>query len=303
MDSATSTRRADLKLWLAAIKPPIYSVAIAPIALGTAVAYFDTGGWQPASFVAFLGAAICILTWLNMSNDVFDDETGIDVNKFNSYVKVAGSKPLVFWASNLFLLAGLAAIASISWYQHDWTVLALVALAVALGYTYQGPPFRLGYQGLGEPICFVSFGPVAVAAAHYAQVQTVSPTAIAASVFVGISTSLVLFCSHFHQVADDIAAGKRSPIVRLGTARAARLLPWFVGSMMAAIAVFVAAGWFPPATLLALASAPAAFELVRHVRDYHDQPDRVRNCKFIATKLHLWGSALFCLGFLLPQWF
>ncbi len=39
----------------------------------------------------------------------------------------------------------------------------------------------------------------------------------------GIVTSLVLFCSHFHQVKDDIAAGKRSPIARLGTKRGAEV--------------------------------------------------------------------------------
>ena len=88
-----------------------------------------------------------------------------------------------------------------------------------LGYTYQGPPFRLGYQGLGEIICFFTFGPGTVSAAYYAQTQTFSSESLAISAIVGISTSIILFCSHFHQVEDDLAAGKRSPIVRLGTAK------------------------------------------------------------------------------------
>ena len=44
-------------------------------------------------------------------------------------------------------------------------VLALVLLCCGLGYIYQGPPFRLGYRGLGEPLCWLAFGPCATAAA------------------------------------------------------------------------------------------------------------------------------------------
>ena len=58
------------RLWLAAIKPPIYSVAIAPIAVGTSVAFFQTGIFQPQVFLTFLGSAILIIAWLNLSNDV-----------------------------------------------------------------------------------------------------------------------------------------------------------------------------------------------------------------------------------------
>lgn len=52
----------------------------------------------------------------------------------------------------------------------------------------------------------------------------VSAHAAVASVLVGLTTATILFCSHFHQMAGDKAAGKKSPIVRLGsTARALRV--------------------------------------------------------------------------------
>ena len=44
-------------------------------------------------------------------------------------------------------------------------VILLVASCCFLGYLYQGPPFRLGYQGLGEPLCWIAFGPLAYSAA------------------------------------------------------------------------------------------------------------------------------------------
>lgn len=39
------------------------------------------------------------------------------------------------------------------------------------------------------------------------------------SAIVGLTTAVILFCSHFHQIQGDMAAGKVSPLVRLGTQR------------------------------------------------------------------------------------
>jgi len=291
--------QSNSKLWLAAIKPPMYSVAIIPIWVGTAVAFAQTGILHGGIFSTFLMSAIWIVAWLNLSNDVFDSETGIDENKAHSLVNLTGNKALIFWLSNLFLAAGILGILAIAWWQRDLMVIALVLLCCALGYTYQGPPFRLGYQGLGEIICFVTFGPMAVAAAYYSQAQTWSLNCLAASTIVGIATSVILFCSHFHQVKDDAAAGKRSPIVRLGTKRGAQLLPWLGGSIYGLTGLLVLLGIFPVWTLLMFASLPLGLKLFQHVQQHHDQPEKVSNCKFIAVAMHFFSGLLLGLGFML----
>ncbi|HEY9609469.1 2-carboxy-1,4-naphthoquinone phytyltransferase [Allocoleopsis sp.] len=291
--------QSNSKLWLAAIKPPMYSVAIIPIWVGTAVAYAENRSINLGIFSTFLMSAILIIAWLNLSNDVFDSETGIDKNKAHSLVNLTGNKRLIFWLSNLFLAVGILGIVAIALWQRDFTVIAIVLLCCALGYTYQGPPFRFGYQGLGEIICFVTFGPMAVAAAYYSQTQSWSMNCLAASVVVGIATSIILFCSHFHQVEDDIAAGKRSPIVRLGTKRGSQVLWWAGGSVYAFTSLFVLLGMFPMWTLLALASLPVALKLCRHVHQYHDQPEKVSNSKFIAVGMHFFSGLLLGLGFVL----
>ena len=51
----------------------------------------------------------------------------------------------------------------------------------------------------------------------------ISAAVIVSSVVVGITTSLILFCSHFHQIADDRAVNKMSPLVRLGTANGVKV--------------------------------------------------------------------------------
>jgi 1,4-dihydroxy-2-naphthoate octaprenyltransferase len=147
---------------------------------------------------------------------------------------------------------------------------------------------------------------MAVVAAYYSQTQAwpaiASPSVWAGSVFMGITTSLILFCSHFHQVADDLRAGKRSPVARLGTERSAHLLPWLCGVAVGPIALGIGLHGLPLWTGLVGLSLPIAVQLCRHVLTNHDQPARVSNCKFIAVKWHFWSGLLLSIGCFLGAW-
>ena len=301
MTTTSSVPPSKGKLWLAAIKPPMYSVAIIPITVGTATAFGQNAIFDPKILGIFLTSAILIIAWLNISNDVFDADTGIDKNKAHSLVNLTGNKALMLWLANGFLSLGVLGILLIAWLQQDITVLSIILLCCVLGYTYQGPPFRLGYQGLGELICFFTFGPMAIAAAYYSQTQEFSWSILAPGTLIGISTSIILFCSHFHQVEDDLAAGKRSPIVRLGTQLGSQVLTVTTILFFALIVLFSLLGIFSIWTFLTFLSIPLAYQLVSHVNQNHAQPDRVSNCKFIAVRLHFFSGLLLALGLIIPS--
>jgi 2-carboxy-1,4-naphthoquinone phytyltransferase len=289
------------KLWLAAIKPPMYTVAVIPIWVGSAIAIAQTKEFHAQNLATFLLSAIAIVAWINVSNDVFDSDTGIDKNKAESVVNLTGNRNLMFWLGNLFLLLGISGVSAICWGQQDWTVIEIVALCCFLGYTYQGPPFRLGYYGVGEIICFACFGPLAVAAAYYSQAQSwsgLNATTGIASIIMGILTSLILFCSHFHQVQDDVAAGKKSPIVRLGTKLGADVAVWSVIGVYVLALGAIAAKVFPPATLGILLGLPIAIQLCNFVRTNHDRPEIIQTCKYLAVRLHFVTGLLLGFGFM-----
>jgi 2-carboxy-1,4-naphthoquinone phytyltransferase len=301
MAVVSAIEQPKFKLWLAAIKPPMYTVAIIPITVGSVVAYSQTRSLNLTILGTFLGSAIAIIAWLNISNDVFDSDTGIDINKAESVVNLTGNRQLMFWVGNFCLLLGITGIGMISWWQQDITVVVVISIACFLGYTYQGPPFRLGYKGLGEVICTICFGPLALGAAYYSQAQSWSIANLVASLIIGISTSLILFCSHFHQVKDDLAAGKLSPIVRMGTKMGSQVLQWATASIYILTVVGVVIDLFPVATLLVFVSLPLALKLTKFVSEYYDRPDRVRTCKYLAVRLHFVSGLLLALGFYLPH--
>ncbi|WP_353258698.1 2-carboxy-1,4-naphthoquinone phytyltransferase [Prochlorothrix hollandica] len=295
-DDRTPDRK---KLWMAALKPPMYSVAIMPIWWGTALAYGQQHALNWGVFLVFMGSAILILAWENITNDVFDSETGIDINKAHSLVNLTQRKQLVFWLGNGCLALGILGIGAIAYGQQDPTVLGLVLGCCVLGYVYQGPPFRWGYQGLGEILCFFAFGPLAVGAAYHSQTHGWSWESQTASIVLGLTTSLILLCSHFHQVEDDVAAGKRSPIVRLGTQRGAQVVVASCLVIYGLILALALGGYTPLATLLSLAGVPAAWKLCRQLLRHHGEPAVIKDCKFIAVSLHFWSGLGFGLGFFL----
>jgi 1,4-dihydroxy-2-naphthoate octaprenyltransferase len=293
------------RLWKAAIKWPMYAVAVMPVLLAAGWRYGRGLPVRADQLLLFLLAAVLLLAWENLANDVFDADTGVDASgKPHSLVNLTGRRDRVAALANGALLLGLALMALVA-LRSSAEVLALVLVCCGLGYLYQGPPFRLGYRGLGEPLCWLAFGPCATAAALLALAPAASglaasglavggagsgPTVVpwGTALLLGsgpaLATSLVLFCSHFHQVAEDAAHGKRSPVVQLGTAAAAGLVPWLIAASLALQWAPVLLGLWPLSALLGVIGLPPARSLIQLLRDHHDQPERIGGSKFLALR-------------------
>jgi len=318
-----------------AIKPPMYSVGYIPVLVGAAAVFLETGTLPMLRILGLLAAAISIIAWLNLSNDAFDATTGVDETKPESVVNLTGNRPLVFWLSVAFLVVGVSLLGHFISSTGDMRVAAMLALSIACGYMYQGPPFRLSYKGLGEPLCFLAFGPsatpafylallpaasqatagVAAAAAATATagatavgpqwpslltgaaaqlpLPPVSSLAWGLSLLVGASTTTILFTSHFHQIDGDRAAGKHSPLVRLGVERGVSVLTASVVGVYLLAAALAACGALPALVLgpVLLLSLGPAKSLVDYAVTHKLDPARLALLKRFAC---MWHIALGC---------
>lgn len=297
------------QLWWRACKLPMYSVAWVPLACGAALAYCQFGAVNARQIAQlFLGSSL-VIAWLNLTNDAFDSTTRVDESKPESVVRLLGGNARLVHAIAWSALAGGAALIGqacvASGSATSWR--ALVA-AVMLGYAYQGPPFRLSYKGLGEPICFTAFGPLATVAFYLAcasrvagpgVVLTVPAVVSSVAVLVGCTTAFILFTSHFHQEDGDRAAGKLSPVVRLGLPGALLLADNLVGAHYAMIATLAAAGWLPYTAVFGLV---ITYPLARHIVDYAQKQyddgeiDKLFFTKYLAVRYHVVHGVLLALG-------
>lgn len=166
------------QLWIAAIKLPLYSVIIIPVWIGTTVAIAETNTFHLSNLIWFIIAALLIQIWINLTNDVFDDDTGVDIHKYHSIVQLTGKKTAILWLANILLIIGLIISALLSWGQRDITLMVFVLISCFLGYSYQGPPFRLSYKGIGEIICFFAYS-LATITPYYLQNPEISNTILA----------------------------------------------------------------------------------------------------------------------------
>ncbi len=278
------------RLWKQAIKWPLYSVAVLPVFISGAYTLNSFKNIRIGNLIAFTIAAILILIWENLTNDLFDSETGIDEFKFHSIVNLIQSKKIVLVTAYTSLLIGLLIIAIIS-ISTSTKIILLVGACCILGYLYQGPPFRLGYLGLGEPLCWLAFGPLAYSAALIAlnpsDIYLIS-TPWKESLLLGsgssLATTLVLFCSHFHQIKEDKEHGKNSPLVRLGPKKGAKLIPWIVYIIYVFQIFIIINGFIPVFCLLYLISFPQSLKLITLLKYSYNKPEAIKNCKFIAIK-------------------
>ncbi|WVZ55776.1 hypothetical protein U9M48_006398 [Paspalum notatum var. saurae] len=299
---AAELSRATL-LWRAA-KLPIYSVALVPLTVGSAAAYHHAGLFFAKRYFILLAAAVLVITWLNLSNDVHDSDTGADKNKKESVVNIIGSRAVTQNAANVSLLLGFAGLFRALAEAKDIRFIVLVMCAIFCGYVYQCPPFRLSYQGLGEPLCFAAFGPLATTGFYFSNsnINVSSGTALlpltktvaASSVLVGLTTTLILFCSHFHQIDGDLAVGKMSPLVRIGTKAGSRIVLIGIVMLYILLVAFGVCKSLPSACIVLCAlTLPVGKLVVDYVLKNHEDDTKIFMAKYYCVRLHaLFGMAL-----------
>ncbi|XP_056159337.1 2-carboxy-1,4-naphthoquinone phytyltransferase, chloroplastic isoform X2 [Syzygium oleosum] len=283
-----------------AIKLPIYSVALVPLTIGSTSAYLQSSTFPATRYFVLLVSSILVITWLNLSNDVYDFDTGADKNKKESVVNLIGSRTGTLVAAYLFLVLGSMGLIRVSLEAGHLRAMLLLACAIICGYIYQCPPFRLSYHGLGEPLCFAAFGPFATTAFYWlmgnnsASYLPLTGTVLCASLLVGFTTSLILFCSHFHQVEEDIKVGKISPLVRLGTEKGSSVVKVAVVALYSFLLTSGLSRDLPfTCIILCLLTLPMGNRVVSFVEENHEDKRSIFMAKYYCVRLHaLFGASL-----------
>lgn len=276
MSATTSTRRdfgpppaatPRWRVWLLASRPATLPAAAAPVLVGGAAGARD-GDFRAGVFVATLAAALLIQVGTNLANDVADYERGADSAQRLGPPRVTQAGLASPAQVRLAALAALGLAAALGLYLATvggWPILLIGALALVSALTYTGGPWPFGYHGLGDLFVFVFFGVVAVVGTYYLQTDRVSGLAFAASVPVAMTVTAILVANNLRDIPTDRLAGKRTLAVIMGAPLTRAWYAFLTFGAFGAVVVAVALGVLPPWCLLALATAPLAFALVRAV--------------------------------------
>ena len=268
-------RSGSLRIWLMAARPRTLPAAVAPVLVGTALAWTQ-GSIDLIAFAAAMLGALFIQVGTNLSNDYSDARRGADTEDRLGPVRVTagGLVPprqvlvATYVSFGLAVLCGIYLIA-----VAGWVLLAIGAASILAGVLYTGGPRPYGYEGLGEVFVFLFFGVVAVTGSYYVQIQELTWEALVLAVPVGLLASAILVVNNVRDLDTDKRAGKRTLAVRLGRENARALYSgMLLLSYLTAPIPFAIGGSLSAWLFLPWLTLPLALKLKRIVDTRTDGP-------------------------------
>ncbi|MFE4371736.1 1,4-dihydroxy-2-naphthoate polyprenyltransferase [Streptomyces sp. NPDC056835] len=252
-----------LRNWVTGARLKTLPATLAPIAVGTAVAYSHAPLSVPRTTLTLVYGLSFVLG-TNFFNDYSDGVRGTDAHRVGPVRLVGSGKagPRQVLRNGLVLYAVAALTGIVLAVTVSWWLLALTALCALGGWFYTGGSRPYGYRGLGEVGVFLFHGVIAVCATAYIQLGRVPLLAPAASVPVGVLVCALLVTNNLRDIPTDTAAGKITLAVRIGDRRTRVLyVLCLVVTFVSAVALAPARPW----ALLVLAALPFAVIPLRRV--------------------------------------
>lgn len=204
--------------WIQGARPKTLPAAIAPVAVGTAIAYYE-GSARPLVAILALIVALAFQIGVNYSNDYSDGIKGTDTDRVGP-VRLVGQglaaadavKKAAFYSFGIGAAAGLLIVVL----SGLWILIPLGFACIVAAWFYTGGKNPYGYLGFGELFVFVFFGLVAVVGTSFAQTGSYSTLQLLGGVACGSLSVAILITNNLRDRAQDLVAGKKTLAVRLG---------------------------------------------------------------------------------------
>jgi 1,4-dihydroxy-2-naphthoate octaprenyltransferase len=208
----------SLNIWLQGARPKTLGAAIAPVLVGSSIAYYEKSFDLTISFLALL-VSVSIQIAVNYANDYSDGIKGTDDQRVGPVrlvgQKLASPKSVKTAAIIFFSIAALAGL-FITILSNQWWFLLLGLSAIIAAWTYTGGPKPYGYAGLGELFVFIYFGLVAVLGTTYAQTLYLKPYFFLYAISIGLFASAILVANNLRDREKDKQNNKNTLAVKLG---------------------------------------------------------------------------------------
>ena len=259
--------------------------------LGAAIAQVAGHAIDLRRYLVGQGAVTAFQLMTHYANDYFDfeaDRANLTPTRWSggSRVLPAGELPRYVALIAALVLAAIGIACAVLLAGDGSLVIPTLAAILVLAWEYSAPPLRLCATGLGELDTALVVTVLVPWLGFYLQAPDLAGGKILALSIVPLALLQIamLIAIEFPDAAGDAAAGKRTLVVRLGAARAARLYAAITAAAFAWPAVAMLAGLPSRVCLAMLAPLPVAVWRISRLRDHAD-PRAFERLTFFAVFL------------------
>jgi 1,4-dihydroxy-2-naphthoate octaprenyltransferase len=232
---------------------------------------------------------------LNMADDYFDYKHAVDKLKpeeKNPYSGGSGmlssgliKPPAMFRAVTLCFFVTIT-VGLFLTVARGLPILLFGLFGVFCSVFYTAPPISFSHYGLGELGQLVNFGTTIGLGSYFVQTQSISLEAFVATLPMGIMLFSMIVINEIPDYQEDRMAGKLTLVARYGKRSGIKL---YVASWVCTYAVIILGallGVMPLLTLIALVSAPLAFQSIRILRRNFENPVALAPANLDMIKAH-----------------
>jgi 1,4-dihydroxy-2-naphthoate octaprenyltransferase len=217
------------KSWIKAARLRTLPLALSGILMGSFLALMAED-FNVRVTVLALVTALFIQIFSNFANDYGDSQKGTDNQHRVGPKRTVQSGEITpeQMKTGMVVMIALSLIFGI-WLVAEGTkgldlrsfmlflAFGIVALVAAYRYTAGSNPY--GYAGLGDVAVFLFFGILPVAGTYFLNTHTVSVGVFLPAISIGLFSTGVLNLNNMRDIENDRNSGKRTVVVRMGSAR------------------------------------------------------------------------------------
>ena len=165
----------NVRTVVSGLRLPLYWASGGPAVISAALAVFTHNFTHPLLWALGTSALLIFELAVNLVAEVSDGMEGVHVTQAETWIPTgpyflersgANREKLLKYGAVAFAVSGLIGLflAAVT----GFTVILLLGFAgLIMTFIYAFPPFELGFRGIGEPVPFLAFGPLPVAALYY----------------------------------------------------------------------------------------------------------------------------------------
>lgn len=297
-----------MKKWIQAARLYVIGASVLPAAFGGLFAYYKNGAFAPSLFVLTVIGIALIHSGANLINDYFDFRSGADLYNPDAVFPYSGGSRVIVEGKiraeavlcAAILCYSVASLVGIYLtYRSGWAILPIGIVGIASSILYVSPRFSMLKLGIGEIVLGLDFGVLTVLGAYYVQMGGLSFAAFMASLPLAIIIALILIVNEFPDYRGDLAADKRTVVVRLGKKKTAVLVNILLLVTAFLILFNALAGFTSRWSLTALLALPFMLKTAFIVAKHYDDVTRMLPANRFMVEILIIGGAWLIISCLL----